>query len=172
MMNDALQTILGVDNEACAHPREERSSGEHSATLGGPGRHVPGVSALPDHQDKLVTPEIHGGSYTSNIPPSIKTLTQPLRIEEVVSRSYCVWPLTPESCLPWPGNRQKSSRTATIGHNMIQNLLFGFYLQCWEHLIDLQRQNHVICDRVLFRVQIIFDQPRGEMCKKCIIVKP
>ena len=65
MMNDTLETVLGVDNEACAHSREERSPGEHSAALGGPGRHVPGVSALPDHQDKLVTPEIHRGSYSS-----------------------------------------------------------------------------------------------------------
>ena len=67
------------------------------------------------------------GGHISHIPQSIKTLTQPLRSEEVVSRSYCVWPLRPESCLPLPGNRQKSSRTATKGHNMIQNLLYSVF---------------------------------------------
>ena len=56
MTNDVLETVLRVDNEAGSHPREERRPGEHSAALGRPGRHVPGVTSLPDHQDKLVTP--------------------------------------------------------------------------------------------------------------------
>ena len=60
MINDALKTVLRIDNEACAHPREEGGPGEHGAALGGPGLQVPGVSALPDHQDELVTPEIQG----------------------------------------------------------------------------------------------------------------
>ena len=52
------------------------------------------------------------GSYSSESFWSTKELTQPLRIAEVASRSNCVWPLTPESCLPLLGNPQKSSTTA------------------------------------------------------------
>ena len=67
MINEALKTVLRIDNEACAHPCEEGGPGEHGAALGGPGLQVPGVSALPDHQDELVTPEIQGG----HIPPRV-----------------------------------------------------------------------------------------------------
>ena len=56
MTNDVLEAILRVDNEAGAHPGEEGCPGEHSAALGGPGWHVPGVTPLSDHQDELVTP--------------------------------------------------------------------------------------------------------------------
>ena len=56
MTNDVLETVLRVDNEAGSHPGEERRPGEHGAALGRPGLHVPRVTSLPDHQDKLVTP--------------------------------------------------------------------------------------------------------------------
>ena len=56
MTNDLLEGIVRVDDEACPHPGEEWRLGEHGAALGGPGRHVPGVATLSDHQDKLVTP--------------------------------------------------------------------------------------------------------------------
>ena len=46
---------------------KEGGPGEHGAALGGPVLQVPGVSALPDHQDELVTPEIQGG----HIPPGV-----------------------------------------------------------------------------------------------------
>ena len=54
--NDVLEGIVRVDDEACPYPGEEWCPGEHSAALGGPGRHVPGVATLSDHQDELVTP--------------------------------------------------------------------------------------------------------------------
>ena len=56
MTDDVLEAILRADDEAGAHPGEERRPGEHGAALGGPGLHVPGVAPLPDHQDELVTP--------------------------------------------------------------------------------------------------------------------
>ena len=54
--NDVLEGIVRVDDEAGPHPGEERRPGEHGAALGWPGRHVPGVATLSDHQDELVTP--------------------------------------------------------------------------------------------------------------------
>ena len=54
--NDVLEGIVRVDDEAGPHPSEEWGPGEHSAALGWPGRHVPGVATLSDHQDELVTP--------------------------------------------------------------------------------------------------------------------
>ena len=55
MTNNVLEAIVRVDNEAGAHPGEERRPGEDGAALGGPGCHVPGVAPLPDHQNELVT---------------------------------------------------------------------------------------------------------------------
>ena len=54
--NDVLEGIVWVDDEAGPHPGEEWRPGEHSAALGWPGRHIPGVATLSDHQDELVTP--------------------------------------------------------------------------------------------------------------------
>ena len=54
--NDVPEGIVRVDDEAGPHPGEERRPREYSAALGGPGRHVPGVATLSDHQNELVTP--------------------------------------------------------------------------------------------------------------------